>query len=364
MWRAVMSEHLRTEACLEAALVAALEDSAVFAALVAHLGWSFPQGQPTITTQDVVTAGRTDVMLTWPSVSGAEPYRIVLELKVDAPPDAEQVEKYLESGADVIAIARFQRPVPIKTINGKRFRGTTTWRRIRELKWSNGAPPLQLLQLYELLDATGVIMPNVSLPGLMGIVSSWHARAAFKEWSQRAATAATEDFCAAGYDWIVRAGSKGRVGFEESYERYAARLWPPPRRKDWLQIYVGVFVGRTDDPTLVEGVPDLFFALHVNPAMLFGQQLQTNAEFKAAVRAWQKRKGDEPMREYNPGKWEVLRARSSTLQLAQVQDQEQAFATWMQARAKEWLSDGIVAAIAKLDVATRSATGKATENDE
>lgn len=359
-----MSEHLRTEACLEAALVAALEDSAVFAALAAHLGWSFPTGQPTITTQDAVTAGRTDVMLTWPSSSGAEPYRIVLELKVDAPPDADQVEKYLGSGADVIAIARFQRRIQINTINGKRFRGTTTWRRIRELKWSNGAPPLQLLQLHELLDATGVIMPNVSLPGLMGIVSSWHAWVTFREWSKRAANTIAEDYCASGHNWVVRAGTKGRVGFEESYERYAARLWPPPMRKDWLKIYVGIFTGRPDDPTLVDGVPDFFFALHVDPKMLFGQQLQTDAEFKAAVKAWQKRKGGEPMREYNPGEWEVLRARSSALQLAQAQDQERVFVEWMQACAQEWRSDGIVAAIAKLDVATRSATGKATENDE
>ena len=125
-------------------------------------------------------------------------------------------------------------------------------------------------------------MPNVSLPGLMGIVSSWHAWVTFREWSKRAANTIADDYCAAGHTWVVRAGTKGRVGFEESYERYAARLWPPPMRKDWLKIYVGIFTGRPDDPTLVEGVPDLFFAPHVNPEMLFGQQLQTNAEFKAA----------------------------------------------------------------------------------
>lgn len=364
VWRSVASGHLQTEACLEAALVAALEHPEVFARLAAHLEWKVPAGQPQITTQDVVASGRTDVTLTWQAAAGSSPRRIVLELKVDAPPDTAQIEKYLRDGADVIAIARFTRPSTASVRVGGRFLGTTTWRRIRALTWIGGQPPLPLLQLYELLDATRVIMPNVSLPGLMGMSSSWLIWTIFREWSLRAAQIAVDDFAAAGFKCVTREGARGRIGFEEAHERYVARLWPPPIRGDWLKVYVGLFAGRPGDPTLVEGVPDFFFALHVDPGMSFGQQALGDAGFGVAATTWHNRAGTGVLREVRLGTWEVLRARSSALQLVQAADQEAAFLAWMRERVAEWITDGVMAAVARLDIATRATAGAPADTDD
>lgn len=362
VWRSASARHIQTEACLEVALAAALESPEVLRRLADHLHWSLPEGSPDISTQDVITEGRTDITLTWPDGRGSGlAYRLVLELKVDVPPDRMQVEKYLRDGADVVAVARFARPANIAVSGGGRFLGVVPWRRIRELWW-DGAP-LPLRQLHHLLDATRVAMPNITLPGLTGLVSSWSAWGVFREWSLHAAEAVAADFAEAGHTWVWRQGKKGRIGFDESNERYAARLWPPPMRGDWLYLFVGIFVGREGDPVLIEGVPDLFFALHVDPKKVMGQRLQKDANLQAAVDKWKGRAGNVH-REYWPGEWEVLRARASALELVQSTDQPDAFLAWMRARAKEWIEDGVLGLVAQIDADTRKAAGEAADTDE
>ncbi|KYF89937.1 hypothetical protein BE17_17460 [Sorangium cellulosum] len=362
VWRSASAGHLQTEACLEAAIVAALEDPEVLRRLADHLHWSLPEGDPRISTQEVVAEGRTDVTLTWPKASSSEPvYQLVLELKANAPPNQGQVEKYLRDGADVVGVARFQRPANIVVPGGGRFLGIVTWRRIRDF-WREGAP-LPLRQLHHLLDATGVTMPNITLPGMTSLVSSWTAWGIFREWSLRAAAEVAGDLKKAGHTWVLRSGNKGKRGFDERYERYAARLWPPPMRGDWLYLFVGLFVGRDNDPVSVEGVPDLFLALHVDPDKSMGQLLQKDAKLAAAVAKWKKRSGNV-LREFRPGEWEVLRARTSALELVQSAEQETEFLAWMRARAKEWVDDGILAIVAKADAATRKTIGEASEPED
>ena len=99
VWKATRGEHEQPESCLEIALAAALECPPVLRRVAEAAGWTLPHGPYVVSTQDVVTEGRTDITLSWPG------YRLVLELKLDEPPVAEQVEKYLIEGADVVAIS-------------------------------------------------------------------------------------------------------------------------------------------------------------------------------------------------------------------------------------------------------------------
>jgi hypothetical protein len=206
-------------------------------------------------------------------------------------------------------------------------------------------------------------MPNINLTGLTGLVSSWNAWGTFRAWSLRAAEAVTADLKKEGHTWVARASGRGKLSFDETNERYVARLWPPPMRGDWLFLYVGLFVGREGDPVLVEGVPDLFFALHVSPEKAMGQRLQKDKKLATAVAKWQKR-GGNVAREFWPGDWEVLRARASALELVQPGDQEEAFSGWMRARLKEWVDDGILGVVSEIDGATRGAAGEAPEPED
>jgi hypothetical protein len=357
VWRSASARHLQTEACLEAGLVGALEIPEVLRRLADHLNWSLPEGQPIISRQDVVRTGRTDVTLTWSDGRRAKrPYQLVLELKVGDPPDDAQIRKYLRDGKDVAAVARFVRPISIPDIDGHRMLGVVPWRRIRNLSW-DGAP-LPLVQLHHLLDATGAAVPNITLPGLTGFMSSWSAWEIFHEWSVQAASAVAEDFGKANYRWVSKKGKKGRRSFDSHHERYVARLWSPPARADWLYVFMGLFVGREGDPVLVEGVPDLFFALQVDPTKAMGRRLQQDGNLKAAVDRWTSR-DDLVRREFWPGEWEVLRARASAVDLVKTTEQETKFAEWMRVRAQEWIDDEILDCIQKADVATRGAVGKA-----
>ena len=210
-----------------------------------------------------------------------------------------------------------------------------------------------------------VAVPNIALNGLIGLSASWHAWQTFRGWSQVAAGDVARQFEKAGLHWVPRHGTKGPYSFEENHERYAAVLWPPPMRADYLKLFMGVFVGRPQDPPLVEGVPDLVFILHVDPNRALGKQLRTDADFLAAVETWRKRDAENgrTRREFWPEKdsWEILRGRLSGLELVQSGEQEAVFKAWMLDRAKELLADGVMARLTKLEADTRANVGSEIE---
>lgn len=363
VWSAARGGNLRTEACLEAALAAALEAPQVFSRLAAHVGWTAPEGHPTISTQDTVTSGRSDIRLTWEV--NAKQYQLVLELKVDAPPDRAQIEKYLDAGADVVAVARFARPLSIGTSTGGRFLGTVTWRQIRSLRWQDGPVPVALAQLFQLIDVTEVAVSLVTLPGLTGFVASWHAWTALREWANHAAEVIVADLASTPFACVQREGKKGRLSFDDRDNRYGALIWPPPWRGDLLQIVLGTYAGRPGDPTIVDGVPDLLLTLIVDPKSHFSKQLETNGACVTAIAKWRGR--DQlpagGLREFRPGSWEIVRARATALPLVQEQDQEGWFKTWIRTRIEEWRGDGVLDALGALEKATRSGAGPAPAED-
>jgi hypothetical protein len=357
VWRSVSAAHYQTEACLEAALVSALEAPEVLQRLATHLGWCIPSEPPTITTQDKLHDGRSDVTLTW---KGQDAKRLILELKVDGPPERRQIKKYLSRHADVAAIARFWRPTQIAARGPGKFLGVFTWRQIRELPWDDSLRPLPLRQLFHLLDATGVIMPNITLAGLTGLVSSWTVRDRIRDWARQAAEPIASEFAVAGLDWVFREGAKGPVKIDKRSGRYAVALRPSQARSDSLFVFAGMFVGCDEghdgERVLVEGVPDLFFALHVDPGKEMGEQLANDSALKEAAKRWQKREGNV-QREYFPGQWEVLRARESAFELLKATKQDEMFHGWLCNRAHEWVEDGVLQRVAEIGRATRDSVG-------
>src|SRR5690242_17423010 len=94
-WRRAIGRQVASEGFLEDALAAALEHPVVWPALAGHLDWQLrdlPLIAPQVQTQNRGTFGRTDIELTWPGT--AEP-TLIFELKVQAPPELEQVQRYL-----------------------------------------------------------------------------------------------------------------------------------------------------------------------------------------------------------------------------------------------------------------------------
>jgi hypothetical protein len=356
VWKAARGAHEQPEACLEAALAAALECPSVLRRIAEAAGWALPLGAYVVSTQDVVAEGRTDITLAWPG------YRLVLELKVGDPPAAEQVEKYLIEGADVVAVARSTRRIDPARGTG-RFLGVVTWRSLRDLDVTDA--PLAFHQLHHLIDAMEVAVPNITLGGMVGLSSSWDAWQQLRGWSIAAADDVADDFRAAGHAWVGRHRPKGPHSFEENNKRYAAGLWPPPLRADYLKVLLGIFVGREQDPTLVEGVPDLLFFLHVDPRGRLGRELRADSVFCAAAETWRKR--DQPShrtrREFLPGEdnWEIMRARVSGLELLQEKNQELYVKDWLKTRGREWIEDGVLARLGALESETRPEVGPGAE---
>lgn len=332
------------EAFLEAALAAALEHPEVWRRFVAKVGWATLDGwahvtaPPTVDTQEEVTGGRTDITLRW---VGHTP--VVLELKIDDPPLAQQVETYL-AGAHVAAVAKYVAHLPVRGHATHRWLGVVPWQRFRELDWPGA--PLVLHQLHHLIDTLGVAMPRINLHALSGMLASWDAWNTFDGWSLRAAHTVIQTWAPAGFALVTR--NKRQPPIESKYQRYAYLLWRNPW--SWnvqLGAFLGLYVGRPTAPTLVEGLPDLLLMLHVSPTSAVATALQRDAAFGAAVSKWLAR-GGEVTREHLPAdsKWEFLRARASVLPLLGAPDQQQAFQDWFKARAAELVEDGIVARVA------------------
>lgn len=354
LWRRATREIRQPEGFLEDALAAILEEPAIWAHLVDHLGWGniVPRDPPRVSTQDIVADGRTDICLSW---SDAPP--LVLELKVTDAPRAAQVNTYLATGVRVAAIATYPALLRVTPEYSDRFLGVITWRRIRNLDWPGA--PLVLRQLHHLLDHMEVAVPQLTLPALTGMVASASAWDTLDEWSYRSIRAVREVFAQAGMPCEQKDTPKGKVRIEYAHQRYAYWLWPPPWRTDAFSFVAGLFLGRPLETLCIDGVPDLMLTIHVQPESPLGQALRNDNLFRQAVMAWIEQDDQAELREYRPvdGVWEIVRARASSVALLRAPDQGGALVAWMTACAQAWVQHGIVARLAELEYQTRGGDG-------
>ena len=350
VWRLSRGGRARDEAVLVAALAAVLEQPEVWPRLVQHLGWkAFPHMTPRVSTQDRVPDGRTDITLTWPTGR-----RLVLELKVWGPPGPEQIKTYLEAGVDVAAVAAIYASVAVEEAPGSRFLGVVTWRQIRALAEAWPDAPLALHQLAALLDTMGVAMPKLGLNALQGVVASWDAWSALEEWIHKATEGVEQTLTKAGLPCVRKDEPRHQVKVDDQqqHRRLVGWTWPPRwRAEEQFGFYVGLRMGSPEVPLQVEGVPDLILSLHVNPASPLGAALRADAALGDAVKLWRQRTTPPAvLREWHPSAtvWSLLRARASAVEILYAEDQGERLASWMTARAQEWVEDGVVTRLAEL----------------
>ena len=349
-WQRAQGRILQKEGFLEDGLAAALEAPEVWERLVAHLGLSkdLSSLQPDVTSQDRFEAGRTDILLTW-----KDGYRLALELKVDEPPRRDQIERYLRSGIDVVAISKNPAIIDVAVPPGRRFLGVVTWSKIRELDW-DGAP-LPLCQLHQLLEVMEVVVQRITEHAFTGMLASWDTWDALQAWSLKGMEAVQRALEKGNFHCVFQDKKGDHVKVDTSHQRLAWWIFPRPWNSDAFALYGGLFMGRQGDPVSVEGFPDLMLALHVNPDSLRGVRLRTDEPLRRVIEKWQAR--IEPLsskREFFPkeGTWEILRCRTSSKELAHDEaDQGLAMISWMKERAEEWVADGIAGRLAELAVA-------------
>lgn len=347
-WRLSRGQQAQDESVLEAALAAAFEYPEFWPRLARHLGWTLlPTESPTVSTQDVVPGGRTDITLSWPSKR-----RLVFELKVWDHPTVEQIKTYLDAGADVVAVAALYGTIDVTVPAGRRFLGVVTWRQIHAVVKAWPEAPLVGRQLAALLEQMGVAMPKLSLSALQGVVSSWDAWATLDEWIHKATSELEKTFTKGGWRCVRKDEPKHHVKIYEDHSLYAGWTWPPRWNQDErLGFYAGVRMNRPEAPLLIEGVPDLILALHVNPNHAHGKLLRSDIEFLDAVKVWRART-DPPTvrREWDASEttWSILRVRASSVELLHAEDQGECFVSWMTERAQELVEDGVIARLAVL----------------
>jgi hypothetical protein len=341
-WRRAQRRALETEGFLEDALVAALEDTAVWRQLVAHLGWAerVPAATPRITTQQVIPGGRFDIRLDW---DGHTP--LVLELKAGDPPGAAQVEHYLRHGVRVAAIARTPVGPSIDLTLRDWFLGVVTWRQVRELRMPDA--PLALRQLHRLLDATEVAMPRIDERTLGAVAASWHAWGLLDAWSRRGIAAVRDVFAASG---VVLQLSKT---VEDNHGRYAYWLAATANEDHTLWVGAGLYVGDELDPPQEAGYPDLILAVDVPPTGPYGQRLRHDAALAAAAQGWADEAlagGTAVLRLDRVGEvtWQPLVARGPGRLVLEAPDQEGAFVGWLTAEATAWVRHGLIQRLAEL----------------
>ncbi|MCK6530441.1 hypothetical protein L6R50_23750 [Myxococcota bacterium] len=349
LYRRALHRNVPHEGFLEDALAAALEHPLVWPRVREAAAWSdLPGATPSVDVQDVLPDGRTDIVLRWRGES------LVLELKRSAPPDVEQLGKYLnEPGAPpaahglekrrqdrrwVTAIAAYPTTFP------EPFLPMTTWSRLRRIAWPDA--PLEWRQFCHLIDAVGVAVSRLELPAVMGILPAWDARDVLTTWSWDAVRAVRDLLEAAGLPCGIK---EGRGAKPEDYaQRFGLWTWPTPWvEADRFGVFVGVSRGTDRRPLLVPGVPDLSLMLHVNPECATAAALRADEAFGGASEVWCAR-GGPVVRQRDLGWWHVLQARESLVSIVAASDQGAAFRAWMTARAQEWIDAGIVSRVAAI----------------
>jgi len=350
IWNRVQSGILQREGVLEDALAAALETPGVWERLHRHLNLSndVPSTLPIVSTQDVVEEGRTDITLRWPNE-----YSLNLELKVDDPPGKGQIERYLRSGSDVIAIARLPGHRAVQELDGRRHLGVVTWSHLRNLEWNDA--PLEWRQFLHLLDAMGVVVKKVEYTELEGLVRSWTTRDKLEDWSKRGMLAVQQLIEKEKLPWACKDKAGQRVKVDASHQRLVWWISHLPWQDDALAIYAGFFVGRVregkPDPVLEGNLPDLMLSFHLNPESPRGRRVRGDADLQKAIEKWTSRAATgsvvrEPR--LDGSTWEIIRCRESSRILLEAPDPGVKVVEWMEQRTKEWIDDGIVHRITEL----------------
>jgi hypothetical protein len=342
--------RLLTEKFLEDALAAALEYPEIVDRVIAHLRFRPPPGRPRVITQAPGEEGRPDITLEW------DGERLELELKIGEPPSDDQIARYLAEKVSVAAIARLPGRRNPQSGYRHRFLGVFTWRGLRGLTFED--PPLAWRQLCHLIDVTEVAVPEVTLHSLTGMMSSWDIWDTFDKWSWNGTSAVQTVFNEVDKRWVFRE-RRFHIAQRRIHRIYAYESWIPALYDDcYLRVYCGLCLGRPK--VCVEGVPDLYIALNVKPDSTVGTKMRTAEPFSAAVHQWQARTG-RVVREFKTGPetWDIVRARESATELLHADDQGSFFVEWMEARAREWKDDGVLAQLAELtpSVPTATATG-------
>ncbi len=349
-WRLARGEHVLEEAVLEVAFAAALEVPETWPRLVQHFGWkSVSATPPTVSTQDVVPGGRTDITLTWPTTR-----RLALELKVWDHPAPEQVQLYLDAKLDVVAVAALFGVIDVKVPAGQQFLGVVTWRQIHAMVKAWPEAPLVVRQFASLLEGMGVAMPKLSLAALQGVAASWDAWSTLEDWIHKATGEVEKTLTKGGLTCVRKDGPKNWVRIDERREhrRYVGWTWPSPWKDDeQFGFCAGLRMGSPELPPQVEGLPELMLCLHVSPTCAVGKALRTDVQFDTTAKVWcQRTDPSTVIREWIPGStaWSILRARASAVEILYAEDQGERLASWMRERAQEWVDDGVIARAAAL----------------
>lgn len=338
-WERARQKVLPTEGFLEDALASALEHPEFWRRFSLEMGWDghVPPEQPEISTQETLEEGRADITLEWPNG-----YRLAVELKAGEPPVPAQIERYLRSGLDVLAIAKFPASIKVEAPKPRRFFGVTTWARIRRIDWEDA--PLEVQQLHRLLDTTDVVMSQLTRIALEGILTSWDTWKPLTAWSKKGLDAVQRIVSDGGFKCVQQDRARQHVKLDDDHHRLAWWTWPSPwSNDDYFGIYAGLYIGWPDDPVLNPGMPDLVVALHLKPDSVRGARLREDALWTEAARRWSARTTGGSTREFDPAPstWEILRCRTSTLELLATSDPGSYFVQWMEACATEWVEDGI-----------------------
>jgi hypothetical protein len=337
-WERARQRVLQTEGFLEDALASALEVPEFWQRFAREMACDghVPPEQPEVSTQETVDEGRADIILEWPSG-----YRLAVELKVGEPPSPAQIERYLRSGLDVLAIAKFPASIDVETPGQRRFFGLRTWSQVHDIDWEDA--PLEVQQLHRLLETTDVVMTKVTRSALEGIHASWDTWAPMAAWCKKGIDAIQRIVSDGGFKCVQQDRARQHVKIDEEHHRLAWWTWPSPWCDDYFGIYAGLYVGWPDDPVLNPGLPDLVVALHGKPDSPRGTRLREDALWTNAAKRWSTRKTDGLRREFDPAprNWEILRCRTSTLSLLDANDPGAAMVKWMEACAREWVEDGI-----------------------
>ena len=337
-WKRAQQRVLQTEGFLEDALASALELPEFWRRFAVEAGCSdhVPPEQPEVTTQETVDEGRTDIIVQWPSG-----YRLAIELKAGQPPSPDQIERYLRSGLNVLAIAKFPASLKVEAPEHRRFFGVMTWARIRQIDW-DGAP-LEVQQLHGLLETTDVIMPTITRPALEGFLASWDLWGPMTTWSKKGLDVVQRIVTEGGFKCVQQDRARQHVKPDQDHHRLAWWTWPSPWSDDYFGIYAGLYVGWPDDPVLESGVPDIVVALHLKPDAPRGVRLRQDAALNEAAKRWSLRTDPAITREFDPAPrtWEILRGRTSALHMLSASDPAAYMVQWMEACAIEWVEDGI-----------------------
>lgn len=345
VWRCASAQAVQSEAALEAALAAALEHPGVWPQLRARLDLeAYPIEPPRVITQERVDTGRTDITLGWVTK------RLVLELKQGMPPSEAQLRAYLETGADVLAIAKYPGWIDVVVQAGGVFRGFVTWAEIRGIDWAEA--PLVWRQLCSLIDVLEVAVQRVTLTGLQGIVDGWDARATIEAITYPAIERLSDQLTRAGLPSVLKDTPREQVKLQNDHGRMVWWTWPSPWDSDELGIYAGMLITNPHMPPLVSGAPDLILGLHLKPDSSFGAAVREDESLRLATDRWCARGAPDDVRRERAAhahEWTLLRARASALVVLQAPDQAARITEWMTARAGEWIADGVIECLAALN---------------